>query len=112
MRPARIDRARRLEFGNSLFVSALRTQDLALRRMRKCAARRSRQGLCSQPSSARNVGRGRISHFIQYATRKRIGQPTLRLLRLRIERKCPIEKADRFRVSVRAKRFELSSPSP
>src|SRR5260370_42294375 len=95
MRPARIDRPRRLVFRSSLVISALWAQDLAFRDMRKGAARRCRDSLRGQSCRTDNVGRGRICHFVECAAGKRLRQPPLRLGRMRIERQCSLEQAER-----------------
>jgi hypothetical protein len=72
--------------------------------MRKGTARRCRHGLRRQPRRTRNVCRSGISEFIERAARERIGQPSLRLGGLRIDRQRAIKVANHLSVIVTVKR--------
>ena len=107
-----IEREHRLVFGNGLRISALRAQHLAFGEMRKRAAGRCRQGLPDQSFRARDVGCGRVGHFIEHAARERGRQPALRLDGPRIERQRALEQADRLRIFVTRRRLRHCGASP
>ena len=58
-------------FGNSLLAPPLRAEQLGFCDMRQVAAGRRRQSLLDQLLRVCDIGRGRLGHLIEHATRER-----------------------------------------
>jgi hypothetical protein len=95
-----IDSNHHLVFGNSLLEPILHPQDVAARGMCERAARRCRQGLRDQAFGACNIGSCGIRYLIGDAGGEHDRQQALGLYRLRIERQCALDPADRLSAAV------------